>query len=230
MENIKMTKSESGKLGNLKRSINLRKKYKENPKLCIFCGIPLSFEERYSKKFCGHSCAAKYNNAILNIKKEGTILQSISIDDINTHRKIGFKRKFVNVCLNCGSKCRNKYCSVKCQKIFNRSLKLKLWKSGKLEKLEIINTNGQLKPLFRSYIMDKYNEKCIKCGWNEKNPTTKKCPLEVDHIDGNSNNNLEENLTLLCPNCHSLTPTYKSLNKGKGRNQRMKRYYDGKTF
>lgn len=41
-------------------------------------------------------------------------------------------------------------------------------------------------------------------------------PLEVEHIDGDSTNNKEYNLTLLCPNCHSLTKTYRGLNKGNG--------------
>ena len=31
------------------------------------------------------------------------------------------------------------------------------------------------------------------------------------------NLNKEENLTLLCPNCHSLTPTYRGANKGNGK-------------
>lgn len=34
-------------------------------------------------------------------------------------------------------------------------------------------------------------------------------PLELDHIDGNHENNALENLRLLCPNCHALTPTYR---------------------
>lgn len=50
-------------------------------------------------------------------------------------------------------------------------------------------------------------------------------PLEVEHIDGNFENNSEENLTLLCPNCYSLTPTYKGANKGNGRKER-KKYYE----
>ena len=36
---------------------------------------------------------------------------------------------------------------------------------------------------------------------------------EIHHIDGNHYNNEESNLQLLCPNCHSLTPTFGALNK-----------------
>ncbi len=43
-------------------------------------------------------------------------------------------------------------------------------------------------------------------------------------IDGNSMNNKEENLDLICPNCHSLTTTYKFLNNGKG-NRKKHEYY-----
>ena len=38
-------------------------------------------------------------------------------------------------------------------------------------------------------------------------------PLELDHIDGNSEDNSLHNLRLLCPNCHALTPTYRGKNK-----------------
>lgn|SRR5208282_1211431 len=39
-------------------------------------------------------------------------------------------------------------------------------------------------------------------------------PIELDHRDGNHANNRLENLRLLCPNCHALTPTYRGRNKG----------------
>ena len=59
--------------------------------------------------------------------------------------------------------------------------------------------------------------KCEKCGWGEKNPITNTTPLQIHHIDGNCKNNKEENLQLLCPNCHSLTETFGRLNKNSTR-------------
>lgn len=92
------------------------------------------------------------------------------------------------------------------------------WKKG----LE----TGFRKPYFMSkhivrYLKEKNNCKCEKCGWGETNEYTNTIPLEVHHKDGNYFNNLEDNLMLLCPNCHSLTKNNKGANKGKGRNGRL---------
>ncbi len=56
-----------------------------------------------------------------------------------------------------------------------------------------------------------FPHKCNNCALTDwlGNPI----PLELEHIDGNSSNNLLENLELLCPNCHSLTDTYRGKNK-----------------
>lgn len=53
--------------------------------------------------------------------------------------------------------------------------------------------------------------------------TMKNLPKEVKdaHADGNYKNNNEDNLELICPNCHSLTYNYKSANKN-GRKNRKK--------
>lgn len=62
----------------------------------------------------------------------------------------------------------------------------------------------------------------MQCGWNQRHSITHRIPLEIDHIDGNANNNNEDNLRLLCPNCHSLTPHFRNLNRGHGRAWRQK--------
>lgn len=47
-------------------------------------------------------------------------------------------------------------------------------------------------------------EHCKLSEWNGQ-PIT----LEMDHVDGNNRNSTRENLRLLCPNCHSQTPTWR---------------------
>ncbi len=46
--------------------------------------------------------------------------------------------------------------------------------------------------------------------------------LQLDHVDGDATNNQPANLRLLCPNCHSQTPTYTGKNRGNGRKSRRK--------
>lgn len=133
-------------------------------------------------------------------------------------------------CLNCESELRwrgvqyaNKYCNNKCQKEFEYKQYIVEWKSGNAPK-KTSGVSGHI----RRYLLDKQNNKCYTCGidsWNN-NPIV----LEVEHKDGNSSNNIEENLIMLCPNCHSQTPTYKGANKGNGRHYRRVRYFEGKSF
>ena len=124
-------------------------------------------------------------------------------------------------CLNCGEIVINKFCNNKCQheyelnNIFN-----------KIENGDTTLSHRQ----YKKYLIHKYGEKCMECGWVERNKTTNNIPIELEHIDGDSTNNTLENLKLLCPNCHSLTPTYKALNKGNGRHKRMRRYKEGKSY
>ena len=97
------------------------------------------------------------------------------------------------------------------------------WKGG-LVNGNIGITARNFSTHLKRYLVEKFKNKCSLCGWNKKHPITSKVPLEIDHIDGDSENNFEKNLRLLCPNCHALTPFYKNLNRGKGRKWRMNKY------
>lgn len=80
--------------------------------------------------------------------------------------------------------------------------------------LEEILTKNSNAPMYmiRAALYYFRGEKCELCGWNMKNIYSNTIPLEVHHINGKAENN-PENLQILCPNCHSLTSTYKALNK-----------------
>ena len=56
-------------------------------------------------------------------------------------------------------------------------------------------------------------DECNICGWNGKLPNAKYSNCELHHKDGNRFNHSLSNLELLCPNCHSLTETYRARNK-----------------
>jgi hypothetical protein len=116
-----------------------------------------------------------------------------------------------------------KYCSNKCQRNNEYAEYINRWKSGREDGIRG-NSARNISRHLRRYTEEKYGNTCMLCGWHSINPITGKVPLEIDHIDGNSENNCKVNLRLICLNCHSLTPSYRNLNKGMGRNWRRAKY------
>lgn len=131
-------------------------------------------------------------------------------------------------CLNCNKELANrqkKYCSVQCQLEYQRKIKVQSWLNGEDDG---ISGEYGLSRFIRTYLLQKHSFKCEICGWGEINPYTGTLPLEIHHKDGNYKNNKEDNLQVLCPNCHSLTEHFKGANK-TGREGREK-YSSRKNF
>lgn len=193
-----------GKSGCLPKK-KLKKKY------CVECGKELT--KSTQTKFCSHSCSSSFNNRkrlkVTHIKK-----------DTRKRKRINYisNNKF---CLMCGKNLfthQDKFCSSECNIKHKLEEYIKKWKSG-----DVTGLSGEygISGYIKRYMFKKHNNSCQICGWNEVNPYTNKIPLEIHHVDGNYLNNNEENLQLLCPNCHALTSTYKAANKNgrKGRDK-----------
>lgn len=76
-----------------------------------------------------------------------------------------------------------------------------------------------LRNCIRHYILKSQDYKCAICGidnvWQGQ-----ELHFILDHINGNASDNDKNNLRLICPNCDSQLPTYKSKNKNSARTHR----------
>ena len=201
-----------------------------------------------SGRFCSAKCARSFST-VKDIKKT-KLIKCVSCNNIicvdkrasSKQCKCDECRKYIpgrkpkkvtskKHCIVCGRECGKNskhYCSIKCNKQDKYDIYITNWKKNTVDGSKN-KYRDALSGHIRKYITEKYKNMCSICGWNEINLFTKKVPLQIDHIDGNHLNNSEENLRLVCPNCHSLTETYGGANRGNGRKFRYKResYHNG---
>lgn len=171
-----------------------------------------SLSQVSNNNFCSHSCAAKINNLGKVRNKNG----------INSHpgRKEVYDWKAIKKYYLLGNtveKCIEKFgfskpAWAKARRTGRLNVELHPQKLPTLESILVENSKtrrGIVKGrLIREGIL-KY--KCKECGISEwKN---KKLVLHLEHKNGVYNDNRLENLCLLCPNCHSQTPTFAGRNK-----------------
>ena len=207
----KLTQAEAGKLGAEKTKVVIQQKiikkineYNLNPSLCKNCKISLEYKSK-KNTFCSKNCAANFNNSLRDSVKNN--------------------RKAIWNCTHCNKEHYTKlskigkFCNNQCQHNFRYQERLTDW---------LVRNNKVGKSVIKRYLGETYGKRCSNCGieaW-----CGKEIVLELEHKDGNSENNVVENLCLLCPNCHSQTPTFKGKNKGNGRHIRRTRYNEGKSF
>ena len=195
-------------------------RYNKSPKKCLNCGAVLVYEKRHNL-FCSSSCAASYNNAKRGPRSEETKLKisnsvraNFGLNEFNDIEE--FRELHINRCLYCGKETkRNEFCSNECK---NKYL-IEKFENGE----NFTRGVSQVPKFIRDYLFEKHNNCCECCGWGEKNEYSNTVPLEIHHIDGDCTNNKIDNLQLLCPNCHSLTKNFGSLNKESKRFHRKKK-------
>ena len=203
----RMSPQEAGKLG-AQAAMGRKKEEKEkrmaeylsNPALCRKCGKPISYEQNiHHGIYCSRECRRIYDYVEKKCVECGFVLP----------RRRG------------GKAAGAKYCSTKCQNNYQHKQYIEKWLSG--DKL-----GGYwcgVSHHVRRWLIDTRGEKCEECGWDKRHAKSGRVPLHVDHKDGNPYNHRPENLRIMCPNCHSLTPNFGNYNKGNGRKER----YAGKA-
>jgi len=163
------------------------------PASCPHCGTPIPYEKR-GLKFCNHSCAASFNNRGVQHNKPKP--------PVNPEGR----------CLFCGKNVlvTRMYCNTRCLRDADRG-----------DRVAAINLSGDLwagwkhERSIRDYLLQTQPNECSTCHRTEWEGS--KIPLVMDHIDGNPENWMRDNLRLLCPNCDAQTATYLGRNRGKGR-------------
>lgn len=204
--------------------------------VCKNCGK--EFNEKYSKYSNGDFCCKECAKSFIGKQPKGTKIvhcidcgKEIEVDKRASDKlckcdncRKSKKNKGNGFCKNCGKENpkTSNFCSGKCLTEFKTKNKIELWKNKKISG----NYKGKkslcLSSFVRRYIFEKNKNKCERCGWSEKNEFSKKIPLTIHHKNNNPEDSFENNLELLCPNCHSLTNSYGALNKGQGRKNRYR--------
>ena len=199
---------------NMKQHLQSHKGDKE----CLECGKNIENWDGI-KKFCNSSCSASHSNRARKkerLKVPKKVVEHFEIDCLECGTTLHSNNKSIR---------QRKFCSNSCVGIYTKKKAREPFKD-----IDFWQTQSKVSRLMRDILIEEAEHKCCQCNWGEVNTHTGNVPLEIEHIDGDSENNKRENLTVLCPNCHSLTSTYKGANRGKGRHSRKMRYQEGKSY
>ena len=161
--------------------------YNNNPNICLYCGKPIlrndtkKIYDTKKKKFCNHSCSAKYNNS----KRQKKQYFCVKCGNL-----IGEGEKFARKQL--------------CEECNPNNIDWNKITYGEMKAKRNYQVNSRIRELARTaYLKNNLNPKCEICGYDKH--------VEVHHIKGISTFsddtpiaeiNTISNLIGLCPNHH----------------------------
>ena len=211
----KLSRSEAGKLGSIAAqpfhdaaTKARRDAYDLSAVECKLCTNKIPYEKRRNS-FCSQSCNASYQNYG---KDRWAGKRSDSPSRL---------RKVEKHCKRCSQPMRAlpdvQHCSFTCANSDKRDILVSDWLAGLIE--GHTGKTLQIRGWLRQYILDQAGSACSICGWAKRHSVDGKPLVEIDHIDGNAANSRPDNLRVLCPNCHSETPTFRNRNAKSSRDR-----------
>ena len=207
------------------KRINAMNKYKKEDLEKLLVIDNLSYEE--VGRLYGVSGVAIKKAAL---RKNIDLTPRRKINEKETFNKGVYRRERVK-CIECGKEFipyenkSNLYCSQKCQCEHDYKERVIEWQSGKISGHDI---RYRISPFVRRYLLEKNNYTCEECGCNLVNKYTGLSILQVHHKDGDASNTKEDNLKVICPNCHAMTENFGSRNKNSIRGYRKEEYRKNK--
>jgi hypothetical protein len=113
-------------------------------------------------------------------------------------RRTSTTKQWTEICNVCKGKCLpgRKLCS----SCYEKSLHFRITETALIKDSKTL----------RRLLLKQRGSRCEECGLSEWRGES--LIVEVHHVDGDSSNNEDKNLKLLCPNCHSLTPNFRRKN------------------
>lgn len=183
-----------------------------NPRFCSTrCHLVATGQQRAASRRRPKTACPNCGNPVLT---RGAVHCSRTCSDVA-------RRKPPTPCLVCGSTQRDArarrgpYCSFRCfdEDRYQRTGSFAKWMARWLAG-EISGTTPDGKPdhRVRQALVLSRGQRCEECGWDKVNPVSGRVPLHADHVHGDRTRNRPEDVRLLCPNCHALTPNYQHLN------------------
>lgn len=188
--------------------------------ICENCGK--EFTGKYSKwasgRFCSTKCARGFSTKLK--RQEINLKVSLKLREYEEIKPCEVCGKTPEIRYGLG-----RFCSESCKQSFAASLKttggfnnittqkiaLDTQQRQREEKYALMQFEELPKDEIKRRVLCKFNNKCAACGLFEWQ--NKPIALELHHVDGCNWNNKEENLTILCPNCHSQTENFGNKNR-----------------
>lgn len=210
---------------------------------CEQCGTPVKAKRR---RYCSNRCSLQGTALQRSESKRrpkpscpqcgkpvltrGAVHCSRICANVTRRQEAEARRGEPAPCLRCGSterrpRCDGPYCSWDCfnedryERTGTFARWFAAWQAG-----ENSGTREDGSPDWRvrQALVLLRGQRCEECGWAEVNPVSGRVPLHVDHVDGDRTKNRPEDVRLLCPNCHALTPNYQHLNNPRVQPVRQK--------